>query len=100
MKQKVQKFKAKLKENKKFKAQFVSVITACVVVVACAITIPICVHNNNVKKTQTVETESSTNDAISTEAGTSTETTTEATAAETATAETTTAALQKQLTPS
>lgn len=90
MKQKIQNFKAKLKENKKFKAQFVSAITACVVVLACAITIPICVHNNNVKKTQAVETESFTNDAISTEADTSTETTTEATTAETTTAETTT----------
>ena len=90
MKQKIQNFKAKLKENKKFKAQFVSAITACVVVLACAITIPVCVHNSNVKKTQAVETESSTNDAISTEADTSTETTTEATTAETTTAETTT----------
>lgn len=90
MKQKIQNFKAKLKENKKFKVQFVSAITACVVVIACAITIPICVHNSNVKKTQAVETESSTNDAISTEADTSTETTTETTTAETTTAETTT----------
>ena len=90
MKQKIQNFKAKLKENKKFKAQFVSAITACVVVLACAITIPVCVHNSNVKKTQAVETESSTNDAISTETDTSTETTTEATPAETTTAETTT----------
>lgn len=90
MKQKIQKFKAKLKGNKKFKVQFAAVITACVVVVACAITIPVCVHNSNVKKAQTVETESSTNDAISTEADTSTETTTEATTAETTTAEMTT----------
>ena len=90
MKQKIQNFKAKLKENKKFKAQFVSAITACVVVLACAITIPVCVHNSNVKKTQAVETESSTNDAISTETDTSTETTTEATTAETTTAEATT----------
>ena len=90
MKQKIQNFKAKLKENKKFRVQFASVITACVVVLACAITIPVCVHNSNVKKTQAVETESSTNDAISTEADTSTETTTEATTAETTTAETTT----------
>ena len=42
MKQKIQKFKAKLKENKKFKVQFAAVITACVVVIACAITIPVC----------------------------------------------------------
>lgn len=90
MKQKIQNFKTKLKENKKFRAQFASVVTACVVVLACAITIPVCVHNSNVKKTQAVETESSTNDAISTEADTSTETTTEATTAETTTAETTT----------
>ena len=90
MKQKIQNFKAKLKENKKFKVQFVSAITACVVVLACAITVPVCMHNSNVKKTQAVETESSTNDAISTEADTSTETTTEATTAETTTAETTT----------
>ena len=90
MKQKIQNFKAKLKENKRFKVQFAAVITACVVVIACAITIPVCMHNSNVKKTQAVETESSTNDAISTEADTSTETTTEATTAETTTAETTT----------
>lgn len=90
MKQKIQNFKAKLKENKKFKVQFAAVITTCVVVIACAITIPVCMHNSNVKKTQAVETESSTNDAISTEADTSTETTTEATTAETTTAETTT----------
>ena len=90
MKQKIQNFKTKLKENKKFKVQFAAVITACVVVIACAITIPVCMHNSNVKKTQAVETESSTNDAISTEADTSTETTTEATTAETTTAETTT----------
>ena len=90
MKQKIQNFKAKLKENKKFKVQFAAAITACVVVLACAITVPVCMHNSNVKKTQAVETESSTNDAISTEADTSTETTTEATTAETTTAETTT----------
>ena len=90
MKQKIQNFKTKLKENKKFKVQFAAVITACVVVIACAITIPVCVHNSNVKKTQAVETESSTNDAISTETDTSTETTTEATTAETTTAEPTT----------
>lgn len=90
MKQKIQNFKTKLKENKKFRVQFASVITACVVVLACAITVPVCMHNSNVKKTQAVETESSTNDAISTEADTSTETTTEATTAETTTAEATT----------
>ena len=90
MKLKIQELQTKLKENKRFKVQFAAVITACVVVIACAITIPICVHNNNIKKTQVVETESSTNDAISTEADTSTETTTEATTAETTTAETTT----------
>ena len=90
MKLKIQELQTKLKENKRFKVQFAAVITACVVVIACAITIPVCVHNSNVKKTQAVETESSTNDAISTEADTSTETTTEATTAETTTAETTT----------
>lgn len=90
MKLKIQELQTKLKENKKFKVQFAAVVTACVVVVACAITIPVCVHNSNVKKAQAVETESSTNDAISTEADTSTETTTEATTAATTTAEPTT----------
>ena len=90
MKQKIQNFKAKLKENKKFKVQFAAVITACVVVIACAITIPVCVHNSNVKKALAAETENTTNNAVSAEADTSTETTTEATTAENTTAETTT----------
>lgn len=90
MKEKIQNFKTKLKENKKFRAQFASVVTACVVVLACAITIPVCMHNSNVKKTLAVEPESSTNDVVSTETNTSTETTTEATTAETTTAEMTT----------
>lgn len=90
MKQKIQNFKTKLKENKKFRAQFASVVTACVVVLACAITIPVCVHNSNVKKALAAETENTTNNAVSAEADTSTETTTETTTAETTTAETTT----------
>ena len=90
MKQKIQNFKAKLKENKKFKVQFAAVITVCVVVLACAITIPICVHNNNVKKALAAETENAADSTVSMEEDTSTETTTEATAAETTTAETTT----------
>lgn len=90
MKQKIQNFKAKLKENKRFKVQFAAVITACVVVIACAITIPVCVHNSNVKKALAAETENTTNNAVSAEADTSTETTTETTTAETTTAETTT----------
>lgn len=90
MKQKIQNFKAKLKENRKFKVQFVSAITACVVVIACAITVPVCMHNSNVKKALAAETENTTNNAVSAEADTSTETTTETTTAETTTAETTT----------
>lgn len=90
MKQKIQNFKTKLKESKKFRTQFVSVITTCVVVLACAITIPVCVHNSNVKKALAAETENTTNNTVSKEADTSTETTTETTTAETTTAETTT----------
>lgn len=90
MKQKIQNFKTKLKESKKFRTQFVSVITTCVVVLACAITIPVCVHNSNVKKALAAETENTTNNAVSAEADTSTETTTETTTAETTTAEATT----------
>ena len=90
MKQKIQNFKTKLKESKKFRAQFVSVVTACVVVLTCAIAIPVCVHNSNVKKALAAETENTTNNAVSAEADTSTETTTETTTAETTTAETTT----------
>lgn len=67
MNNKFQNFKTKLQENRKFQIQFVSVITACVVVLACAITIPVAVHNNNVKKAMTAEAENSTSDIAITE---------------------------------
>lgn len=86
MSNKFQDFMTKLKENKKFRIQFVSVATACVVVLACAITIPVAVHSSNVKKAMTAEVESSTDDIVLTEEATSAEVTTEATTAETTTA--------------
>lgn len=89
MSNKFQDFQTKLKENKKFRIQFASVATACVVVLACAITIPVAVHSSNVKKAMTEAVESSTDDIVSIEEATSAETTTEAT---TVNEETTTAA--------
>lgn len=67
MNNKFQNFKTKLQENRKFQIQFVSVVAACVVVLACAITIPVAVHNNNIKKAMTEEVENSTADIAVTE---------------------------------
>lgn len=76
MNNKFQNFKTKLQENKKFQIQFVSVVAACVVVLACAITIPVAVHNNNIKKAMTEEVENSTSDIAVTEEISEPETTT------------------------
>lgn len=67
MNNKFQNFKTKLQENRKFQIQFVSIVAACVVVLACAITIPVAVHNNNIKKAMTEEVENSTSDIAVTE---------------------------------
>lgn len=58
MKEKFQSFKEKLTTDKKFKTQFVSITTACVVVIALAIAIPVGIHNSKVPATP-VESESS-----------------------------------------
>lgn len=80
MSNKFQDFKTKLQENRKFQIQFVSVVAACVVVLACAITIPVAVHNSNIKKAMTAEAENSTADIAVTEEMSEPETTaTEAT---------------------
>lgn len=47
---KFENLKTKLQENKKFRTQFASVLVAAVVVVGCAVAIPIGVHANGVKK--------------------------------------------------
>lgn len=79
MNNKFQDFKNKLQENRKFQIQFVSVIAACVVVLTCAITIPVAVHTSNIKKAMIAEAETSANDIVPTEESTSAEATTEAT---------------------
>ena len=58
MKEKFQSFKEKLTTDKKFKTQFISIATACVVVIALAIAIPVGIHNSKVPSTP-VESESS-----------------------------------------
>lgn len=58
MKEKFQSFKEKLTTDKKFKTQFVSITTACVIVIALAIAIPVGIHNSKVPSTP-VESESS-----------------------------------------
>lgn len=45
MKQKFEKFKAKLKNEKKFRTRFISVMVVSVVIIACAVTIPVELHN-------------------------------------------------------
>lgn len=67
MSNKFQDFQTKLKENRKFQIQFVSVIAACVVVLACAITIPVAMHASNVKKSAENIGEASTSDIAVTE---------------------------------
>lgn len=67
MSNKFQDFKTKLQENKKFQIQFASVVAACVVILVCAITIPVAVHNNNIKKAMMSEVENSTSDIAVTE---------------------------------
>lgn len=76
MNNKFQNFKTKLQKNRKFQIQFVSIVAACVVVLACAITIPVAVHNNNIKKAMTEEVENSTSDIAVTEEISEPETTT------------------------
>ena len=58
MKEKFQSFKEKLTTDKKFKTQFISITTACVVVIALAVAIPVGIHNSKVPATP-VESESS-----------------------------------------
>lgn len=58
MKEKFQSFKEKLTTDKKFKTQFISIATACVVVIVLAIAIPVGIHNSKVPSTP-VESESS-----------------------------------------
>ena len=58
MKEKFQSFKEKLTTDKKFKTQFISIATACVVIIALAIAIPVGIHNSKVPSTP-VESESS-----------------------------------------
>ena len=58
MKEKFQSFKEKLTTDKKFKTQFISIATACVVVIALAVAIPVGIHNSKVPSTP-VESESS-----------------------------------------
>lgn len=67
MSNKFQDFKTKLQENKKFQIQFASVVAACVVVLECAITIPVAVHTSNVKKAAENIGEASTSDIAITE---------------------------------
>lgn len=89
-------FKEKFKENKKFRIQVISSVVAGIVVIACAVIIPVCVHNNNVKKalseaeteittteTTTIEETSATEQETTTV--TETEPTTEVTTSETTT---------------
>lgn len=82
-------FKEKIKNDKKFRAQFISGITVGVVVLACAITIPVCVHNSNVKKAlATTEVETTTEQPSATEEVSTTEEETTTAVETTVTAET------------
>lgn len=45
----VERFKERIKNDKKFKTQFATVMVASVVVVATAITVPAVIHNNRIK---------------------------------------------------
>ena len=58
MKEKFQSLKERLTTDKKFKNQFISITTACVVVIALAVAIPVGIHNSKVPSTP-VESESS-----------------------------------------
>ena len=80
MKEKFQSFKEKLTTDKKFKTHFISIATACVVIIALAIAIPVGIHNSKVPATP-VESESSAQNnecEISLTANVQAETTTEA----------------------
>lgn len=58
MKEKFTSLKERLTNDKKFKNQFISIATACVVVIALAVAIPVGIHNSKVPSTP-VESESS-----------------------------------------
>lgn len=45
----VEKFKERIKTDKKFKTEFITIMVASVVVIATAITVPTVVHNNKIK---------------------------------------------------
>lgn len=61
MKERFADLKERLSSDKKFKTRFISIVTACVVVVVLAVAIPVGIHNSKID-TQPVEAES-TNDA-------------------------------------
>lgn len=57
MSKNIKDFKARLSTDKKFKNKFIVIILACIIIIAAAITIPICIHNNNVKNAEAQTTE-------------------------------------------
>lgn len=89
----MKKLMERIKTEKSFRNKFIAIVTACVVVVAVAVIVPICVHNSNVAKEPDVSntTEQGTVGEIVLTTSPAYELTTEATTVEETTAETTTA---------
>lgn len=78
---KFENLKAKLHESKKFRTQFASVLVAAVVVVGCAVAIPIGVHANGVKKAAAAQEAASVRESIAAEQAAAEAQTTEPTTA-------------------
>ena len=64
---KLENLKAKLQESKKFRTQFASILVAAVVVVGCAVAIPIGVHAQGVKKAATTQEAASAHESLTAE---------------------------------
>lgn len=64
---KLENLKTKLQESKKFRTQFASVLVAAVVVVGCAVAIPIGVHAQGVKKAATTQEAASAHESLTAE---------------------------------
>ena len=64
---KLENLKAKLQESKKFRTQFASVLVAGVVVVSCAVAIPIGVHAQGVKKATAAQEAASAHESLTAE---------------------------------
>lgn len=90
---KMEELMEKIKTEKSFRNKFITIVATCVVVIAVAVIVPICVHNSNVAKEPDVPdtTEQGTVGDIVLTTSPAYELTTESTTAEETTAEPTTA---------